>query len=57
MFPAANPKVIMALQPIVRQVSKEFNVKYHYFPSTKDAIKSVYAHFVELGKKPEIKQE
>ena len=52
MFPCGNPAILDKLQPIVRKTAEEFGITYHYFPSERDAINSVYNHFKKLSVKP-----
>eukprot|EP01035_Chromulina_nebulosa_P017165 gene17165-22680_t len=57
MFPALNPKLLLEIQPIVREVAEEYKLQYNFLPSDAEATKSVYRQFKKLGKKPLIKSD
>lgn len=55
MFPCMNPALILEVQSIVQQTSKEFNIQYNYIPSDAEATKQVFNHFKKMSIKPKDK--
>lgn len=54
MFPSLNPALLVAIQPVVQEVSKEFGLRYNYLPSEREAIKSVFRQFRKLSVNPSL---
>jgi hypothetical protein len=54
LFPSLNPLLLIKLQPIVQETSKEFGIQYNCFNSSYDALKSVFLQFKKLSINPSI---
>lgn len=49
MFPSLNPRLLVAIRPVVERVSLEHGVRYHHLPSEAAALRSVYNQFKRLS--------
>lgn len=50
LFPKVSHIYYPEIQPMVMEVCKKYNVKYTYYPSFYENIKSTYKHFKEVYK-------